>query len=104
MAGISLPHFWIALVLLGIGWNFLFIGGSTLLTQTHTPAERGLVQGVNDLAVFSLVALGSLMAGVLLHALGWATLNLLMIPLVSLAALGALYLRFALQRPARTTG
>ena len=94
VAGTSLAHFSIALVMLGIGWNFLFVGGSTLLTQTHTAAERGLVQGVNDLAVFSLVAGGSLMAGLLLHQVGWATLNLLMIPPVTAVALGALWLRF----------
>ena len=93
VTGSSLGHFWLALVMLGVGWNFLFIGGSTLLTQTHTPAERGLVQGINDLAVFTLVAGGSLMAGVVLHQLGWVTLNLLVLVPAAAVALGALYLR-----------
>ncbi|MGM0616377.1 MAG: MFS transporter [Pseudomonadota bacterium] len=77
--GTSMAHFWVALVLLGIGWNFLFIGGSALLAATHSEAERGKVQGVNDLIIFSLVAVGSLMSGQLLHHLGWETLNLAML-------------------------
>ena len=85
-SGTSLPHFWLALVPLGIGWNFLFVGGSHLLTQLHTPSERGLVQGVNDLAIFSLVTLGAFLAGTLLHQLGWALLNLGVLPFVLLTA------------------
>lgn len=77
--GASMTHFWVALVLLGIGWNFLFIGGSALLAATHSEAERGKVQGINDLIIFSLVAVGSLMAGQLLHHLGWESLNLAML-------------------------
>ena len=104
VAGASLAHFWFALVLLGVGWNFLFIGGSTLLTQTHTPAERGLVQGINDLTVFSLVAGGSVLAGVLLHQFGWMTLNLLTLPAAAAVALGALYLRLRPVSGASVTG
>ncbi len=89
VSGVALWQFWIALVLLGVGWNFLFVGGSTLLTQVHTQAERGKTQGVNDLTIFSLVALGSLAAGALLHHIGWAGLNLAMLPplMVTLAAI-----------------
>lgn len=83
LLGASLGHFWLALVLLGIGWNFLFVGGSTLLTTVHRDSERGKVQGVNDLSIFSLVALGSLLAGSLLHWLGWSGLNLAMLPLIA---------------------
>ena len=71
-----------ALVLLGIGWNFLFVDGSVMLAGTHSEAERGKVQGVNDLIVLSLVAIGSLLAGTLLHLWGWVVLNLVMVPLV----------------------
>src|SRR5699024_9647647 len=78
--GGSLAHFWIALVLLGIGWNFLFVGGSALLASVHSEAERGKVQGINDLIIFTLVAMGSLMSGALLHRLGWEALNLSMLP------------------------
>ena len=95
ISGQTLAHFWVALVALGVGWNFLFIGGSTMLTALHTPDERGKVQGVNDLVVFGLVALGSLMAGTLLHQIGWPGLNLAVSPFVvlALAAVACLSLR-----------
>lgn len=93
LAGLSLTHFWISLVLLGVGWNFLFIGGSTLLAASHTDAERGKVQGVNDLVIFSLVALGSLLAGALLHWLGWKTLNMVMLAPTLIVAVAVLRLR-----------
>ena len=75
-AGQTLPHYWLALVLLGVGWNFLFVGGSDLLTLTYTPTERGLSQGVNDLIVYAMVVTSSLLSGVLVHYLGWSLLNL----------------------------
>ncbi|MFP4262023.1 MAG: MFS transporter [Halomonas sp.] len=96
--GTSLAHFWVALVLLGIGWNFLFVGGSALLSTVHSEAERGKVQGVNDLIIFSLVALGSLLAGALLHRLGWEALNLAMLPAVLVVLLATLWLRLAGKR------
>jgi MFS family permease len=86
VAGQSMAHFWVALVLLGVGWNFLFVGGSALLATTHAPAERGKVQGVNELVIFTAVAIASLLAGVLLHAVGWAALNLTLLPFVLLTA------------------
>src|SRR5690554_1635622 len=84
LMGETLSHFWFSLVFLGIGWNFLFISGSALVATTHTESERGKVQGLNDLIVFSFVAAGSLMAGTLLHSLGWARLNLAMLPAIVL--------------------
>ncbi|MCE8034050.1 MFS transporter [Halomonas sp. MCCC 1A11057] len=89
--GTSLAHFWVALVLLGVGWNFLFVGGSAMLSTVHSEAERGKVQGINDLIIFTLVAIGSLMAGQLLHRLGWEALNLAMLPLILLVALATLW-------------
>lgn len=83
VTGQAMAHFWVALVLLGIGWNFLFVGGSALLATTHTPAERGKVQGINELVIFAAVAVGSLLAGALLHTAGWAALNLVMLPLIA---------------------
>ena len=88
--GQAIGHFWMALVLLGVGWNFLFIGGSALLSTIHSETERGKVQGINDLIIFSLVAVGSLMSGQLFHRLGWETLNLAMLPLIVLVALSIL--------------
>lgn len=93
LSGTSLVHFWVALVLLGVGWNFLFIGGSTLLATLHTETERGKVQGVNDLVIFAMVTVGSLMSGTLLHHLGWETMNLLMLAPISVVALSILWMR-----------
>ncbi|MDW7745180.1 MFS transporter [Halomonas sp.] len=96
--GASLAHFWAALVLLGVGWNFLFVGGSALLSSVHSEVERGKVQGINDLTIFSLVALGSLMSGALLHHLGWEALNLAMLPAILLVVLATLWLRLVAGR------
>ncbi|MDR5899919.1 MFS transporter [Halomonas vilamensis] len=85
--GVSLAHFWVGLVLLGVGWNFLFVGGSALLSSVHSEAERGKVQGVNDLIIFTLVAIGSLMSGQLIHRLGWEVLNLAMLAPIVLVAI-----------------
>ncbi len=91
--GTGFGHFWVALVSLGVGWNFLFVGGSVMLAETHSEAERGKVQGVNDLLVLSLVAIGSLLAGTLFHLWGWALLNLTMVPLVLLVVLALILSR-----------
>ncbi|HWA47665.1 MAG TPA: MFS transporter [Dongiaceae bacterium] len=71
LAGIEIQHFWLSLVLLGTGWNFLFIGGTALLTKCYRPAERAKVQGFNDFLIFSGVALCSLIAGVIEQSWGW---------------------------------
>lgn len=97
-AGQTLAHFLAALLLLGVGWNFAFISASTLLTTTHAAAETGKVQGANDLIVSSLVAIGSLMAGTLLHTIGWTGLNLAMLPFITLIGLAVMYLLFATAR------
>ena len=97
LLGQTLSHYWVALVLLGVGWNFCFIGGSALLASVHSPSERGKVQGVNDLLVFALVAVGSLLAGALFYGLGWAGLNMAMLPFVLLVGVALLWLRSASQ-------
>ncbi|SDU34012.1 MFS transporter [Halopseudomonas salegens] len=97
LSGNQLGHFVAALVLLGIGWNFLFIGGSSLLTQCHNESERGKVQGINDLLIFSLVTLASLLAGTLLHSLGWIGLNLAMLPAIGVVLALLLVYRQALR-------
>jgi MFS family permease len=81
-SGVEFLHFLSALLLLGVGWNFAFIGGTTLLTQTYRPAEQLKVQAVNEFAVFGLVALATLSAGWLYDRFGWATLNLAVVPLL----------------------
>jgi len=84
LLGGRLPHYWTALVLLGLGWNFLFLGGTTLLTRSYRPEERFQVQGVNDLLVFGFQAAASLLSGTALFGLGWKALNLLNLPLLAL--------------------
>ncbi len=92
-SGSAYAVFFTALALLGVGWNFLFVGGSSLLVQTHQPAERGKVQGLNDLLIFTLVVAGALLAGVLQAVIGWRGLNLLALPLVLLTLLPTIWLR-----------
>lgn len=86
-AGQTVPHWWAALVLLGVGWNFLFVGGSAMLATTHQPAERGKVQGFNEMVILGLVAVVSLMAGVLEHTVGWTAINLGLMPIVGVTAI-----------------
>ncbi len=96
LSGTELASFWIALFLLGIGWNFMFVGGTTLLTQSHRPAERAKVQGINDLVVFGSVAVASLSSGVLLQSFGWHAVSYGALPFLVLA--GIAVLAFALAR------
>jgi MFS family permease len=91
--GITLEHFWLALTLLGVGWNFLFTGGTTLVTTTYTPAERAKTQAANDFMVFGTTGLASLSAGILHEVVGWSALNVIAVPLVGLALLAVLSLR-----------
>lgn len=86
-SGLSVMHFWWALTLLGVGWNFLFIGGTTLLTETYRPEERAKAQGANDFIVFAVQGLTSLSSGVMISTAGWHTLNLLALPIVAITAL-----------------
>ena len=82
LTGSSVAHFWTALLLLGISWNFLFIGATTLLTETYRPEERAKTQALNDFIVFTTVALSSLSAGALQNSYGWQVVNLGLIPLL----------------------
>lgn len=86
ISGLTVAHFWTALVLLGIGWNFSFIGATTLVTQTHKPAERTKVQAFNDFLIFGSMAVSSFSSGQLLAALGWEAVNAVLFPMVVLAA------------------
>ncbi len=87
LLGTSLWHFWSALFLLGIGWNFLFVGATTLLTQTYHANERAKSQAVNDFIVFSMVSIASLSAGSLLHFFGWRAVNFGVIPATAIILL-----------------
>jgi len=83
-SGSTVTHFWTALLALGIGWNFMFIGATSLLTDTYSPAESARAQALNDFVVFTSAACSSFGAGALLHLLGWQLVNLAVIPLVLL--------------------
>jgi MFS family permease len=85
LSGLSVAHFWIALVLLGIGWNFGFIGATALVTDCYRPEERVKVQAANDFLVFGSVAIASFSSGGLLHAGGWTSVNWLVFPPVAIA-------------------
>lgn len=91
--GHAVAHYWWAMVLLGLGWNLLFVAGTTLLTQTYRPAERFKAQAVNEFAVFGSQATASLLAGAALGALGWETLNLVSVPLLVVMLAGSLFLK-----------
>ena len=87
LAGIGIAHFWWSLVLLGVGWNFLFVGATALLTETYHPAEKAAAQGANDLCIFLVMVTSSLASGIILETNGWQTLNYAAIPFV--LAMGA---------------
>ena len=88
LAGTGVINFWLALFVLGVGWNFMYVGGSTLLTECHTPAERAKTQAANDLMVFCTMAVSSMSSGLLLNVSGWHAVNYGTIPFL-LLALGA---------------
>jgi MFS family permease len=99
LLGLTEWHFRGALSLNGVGWNFLFVGATTLLTTTYRPAERGKAQAFNDFMVFGTTTVASIMASVVLELQGWAVLNYiaLVLVLVALAVIGG----FRLRRPSR---
>ena len=101
IAGLTIWNFWGALVLLGVGWNFSFIGATTMVTECHTPEEASTVQGVNDFVVFGSVAVSSVGSGVLINVLGWGVLNGCLLVVAAGSALGLLLLRSknTLERP-----
>jgi MFS family permease len=86
VAGLSVAHFWIALIVQGVGWNFAFIGATTMVTQCHRPEERTKVQSFNDFIIFGAMAVTSFSSGQFLALFGWATLNEIVFPIVAVAA------------------
>jgi MFS family permease len=84
LSGITAMHFWATLFILGIGWNFSFVGASALVLETHRPQERNKVQAFNDFLVFGMMAIGSFASGQLLANYGWSAVNLVVFPPVLL--------------------
>ena len=91
LTGGGFGSFAAALVLLGLGWNFLYVGGTTMLTTTYTDAEKGRAQATNDMTIFVVATACSFAAGALLDAFGWTTMNLLLLPWLGIAALALLW-------------
>jgi MFS family permease len=91
LSGLAVAQFWAALVLLGIGWNFLYIGGTTLLTETYRPEERAKAQGTNEQVIFIMMAISSLTSGLTVTTAGWERVNLLALPLVAVVAVAILW-------------
>jgi len=100
LVGIAVVNFWAANVLLGVGWNFLFIGGTSLLTRTYRPEERGKAQALNDFLIFGTVAVSAFASGALLSGVGWAMVQIAMIPFVVAAAGVVLWWRRQMPAPA----
>lgn len=92
ISGVALEQFFVGLVLLGIGWNFLFVGGTTLLAECHTPSEKAKVQGFNDFLVFSTVTVASFSSGYLLDHFGWVAVNIGVLPLVTAVIIALVWL------------
>lgn len=103
LSGIGVEQFWLSLVLLGVGWNFLYIGGTTLLTGTYRPEERAKAQGFNDQMIFIVMVISSFTSGMTVTAAGWERVNLMALPLVAIIAAAIVWygLRERAQRGAR---
>ena len=93
LQGQSVMHYWFALVLLGVGWNFLYVGGTTMLTYTYALSERFKAQAVNEFCVFGTSATGSFLAGSILYYYGWYTLVVSPLPLLAIILIGLFVVR-----------
>ncbi|MGY9009108.1 MAG: MFS transporter [Rhodobacterales bacterium] len=98
LSGMALGNFFVGLILIGVGWNFGFIGATTMLATSHSPSERGKVQGLNDLFVYGFVTFASIASGALMNCSGatttdgWNSVNLAMIPFIILAGISLFWL------------
>lgn len=90
--GISFLHFAIALALLGVGWNFMFIGGTTLVIEACEPSEKAKTQAINDFLVFGSVAVSTFVSGNLLYFVGWSAVNLSALPFIAVTIIAVLWL------------
>lgn len=97
MSGLSVNHFWLSLVLLGVGWNFGFLGASAMVLKSHAPEEGPKVQSINDFVVFGTMAVGSFVSGTLLNEYGWGVVAALVLAPVALAMASLVVLRVAVR-------
>ncbi|MGY3237261.1 MULTISPECIES: MFS transporter [unclassified Bradyrhizobium] len=101
LSGITAMHFWATLIVLGMGWNFSFIGASALVLETHRPQERNKVQAFNDFLVFGMMAIGSFSSGQLLANYGWSAVNMVVFPPVAVGLVALSLASWARRRRAR---
>lgn len=103
LSGTTVAHFLVALALLGAGWNFMYTGGTSLLTDAYTPEEKAKTQGANDLAVFTTQGVSSFSSGALVSAAGWESMNAAALPVLVIVAVAAAWLMWlrASTRPAQ---
>jgi MFS family permease len=92
IAGNQVAQFWAALVSLGVGWNLMYTGGTTLLTETYTAQDKAKTQGLNDFIVFTVMGISSFSSGALVDAAGWERMNAVALPFVAVVAVAALWL------------
>ena len=102
LAGITVTHFRLALVLLGVGWNFMYVGGTTLLTGAYSPSEKAKTQGMHDFLVFGVSIISSFSSGLLLKSNGWQMLNYVAIPFLAIAGLACLWMLLRTRRTIAT--
>ena len=100
LSGVEIEKFYAALIFLGLGWNFGFIGATSLLAASHRPDERAKVQGLNDVLVMGLVAAGALSSGKIMDAAGWNTVNLSVLVPIAAALCALIFLALRKRRAA----
>ena len=98
LAGITTAHFWICLIVLGLGWNFGFVGASAMVLETHRPQEKNKVQAFNDFLIFGVMALTSFSSGQLLASYGWNAVNIVVFPAVLAGLIGLAAIAFTQRR------
>jgi len=100
LSGVQVANFWWSLVLLGVGWNFLYIGATSLLTETYRPEERAKAQGFNETAIFAMMAVSSFSSGMIVTNAGWEKVNYAATPLIAVVIVALAYLSIHKRRPA----
>jgi MFS family permease len=102
VTGQTVAHFWVSGTLLGVGWCFLYVGATTLLTDAYAPEEKAKTQGINDVLVFVVMAASSAVSGAILYRLGWNWLNYAALPLLILTAAALVWLTLVRRAAYRT--
>lgn len=100
LSGTTVTHFLVALALLGVGWNFMYTGGTTLLTESYAPAEKARAQGANDFAVFATMGVSSFSSGALVSVAGWERMNMLALPVLAVVVVAVVWLARMRRSPA----